>query len=147
MVMMRGNPIFVDTNILVYANNKDSNLCEIARQKIDVLSDTGHYFIISDQVIREYLVIMTRPGFIEKPVSGKSVLEDIERMLNEFDLIFPDKYSIDKLMELVEKYDIKGKRIHDVAIVSLMLTKGIKDILTYNVDDFKAFREITIHSI
>ena len=147
MVMMHGDPIFIDTNILIYANNKDSNLCDLARQKLNDLSETGSSFIISDQVIREYLVIMTRPGYIEKPVSSISALEDIERMLKEFVLIFPDQDSLKNLMDLVSKYEIKGKRIHDTAIVSLMLSNGIKDILTNNIDDFKSFHEIKVLSL
>jgi hypothetical protein len=50
-------------------------------------------------------------------------------------------------MELILKYQIKGKRIHDAAIVSIMLTNGITDILTKNIDDFKSFQEITIHPV
>jgi predicted nucleic acid-binding protein len=147
MVMMHDNPIFIDTNILIYANNKDSAFCDLARHKLDNLSEIGSTLIISDQVIREYLVIMTRPGFLEKPVSSKSALEDIERMLKEFTIIFPDQNSLENLINLVSKYEIKGKKIHDTAIVSLMFTNGIKDILTHNIDDFKSFQGITIHSL
>ncbi|MFC1533941.1 hypothetical protein ACFL7M_11320 [Thermodesulfobacteriota bacterium] len=90
---------------------------------------------------------MTRPGFIEKPIATSSAIEDIERMKKEFTLLFPDLNSLDNLIELLRKYEIKGKRIHDAAIVSLMLVNGIKDILTHNIDDFKSFQEITVHSI
>ena len=139
--------IFVDTNVLVYANNRESDLCDSSRIRLNELSGSGNPLVISDQVIREYLVIMTRPGFIEKPISTKSALEDAERMKKEFTLIFPDSTSLENLIELLRKYEIKGKRIHDAALVSLMLANGIKDILTNNIDDFKSFKEITVHSI
>ena len=139
--------IFVDTNVLVYANNRESDLCDSSRIRLNELSGSGNPLVISDQVIREYLVIMTRPGFIEKPISTKSAIEDAERMKKEFTLIFPDSTSLENLIELLRKYEIKGKRIHDAALVSLMLANGIKDILTNNIDDFKAFKEITVHSI
>ena len=139
--------IFVDTNVLVYANNRESDLCDSSRIRLNELSGSGNPLVISDQVIREYLVIMTRPGFIEKPISTKSAIEDAERMKKEFTLIFPDSTSLENLIELLRKYEIKGKRIHDAALVSLMLANGIKDILTNNIDDFKSFKEITVHSI
>ena len=139
--------IFVDTNVLVYANNRESDLCDSSRRRLNELSGSGNPLVISDQVIREYLVIMTRPGFIEKPISNESAIEDAERMKKEFTLIFPDSTSLENLIELLRKYEIKGKRIHDAALVSLMLANGIKDILTNNIDDFKSFKEITVHSI
>jgi predicted nucleic acid-binding protein len=139
--------IFIDTNVLIYANNRESDLCDSARKRLDELTVSGTSLFISDQVLREYLVIMTRPGFIEKPVSTKSAIEDTERMKKEFILLFPDLNSLDTLIELLRKYEIKGKRIHDAAIVSLMLTNGIKDILTHNIDDFSSFQEINVHSI
>lgn len=147
MVMMDVDSIFIDTNVLIYANNRESDLCELAREKINKLTGRVNSLVISDQIIREYLVIMTRPGFIEKPVSNKSALEDVERMRKEFTLILPDLNSLNTLIELIGKYEIKGKRIHDAAIVSLMLTNGINDILTHNTDDFKSFRELTVHPL
>ena len=101
--------IFVDTNVLVYANNRESDLCDSSRRRLNELSGSGNPLFISDQVIREYLVIMTRPGFIEKPISNESAIEDAERMKKEFTLIFPDSTSLENLIELLRKYEIKGK--------------------------------------
>lgn len=64
---MGAEPIFIDTNILIYANNRESDFCESAR---------------------------------------------------------------DRLYELADN-----------------VTSGIKDLLTYNTNDFIAFREITVHSL
>jgi predicted nucleic acid-binding protein len=147
MATTDAEPLFIDTNILIYANNRASNLCEPARKKLDELTGKGNSLVISYQVLREYLVIMTRPGFFEKPVSVKTAVEDVTRMKKEFVLLFSDDNSLDKLTDLLRKYDIKGKRIHDAAIVSLMLANGITDLLTHNTDDFKSFQEITLHSI
>ncbi len=147
MAMMDVDSIFIDTNVLIYANNRESDLCELAREKLDELTDSVNSLVISDQIIREYLVVMTRPGFIEKPVSNKSALEDVERMRKEFTLILPDLNSLYTLIELISTYDIKGKRIHDAAIVSLMLTNGINNILTNNIDDFRSFQEIAVHPL
>jgi predicted nucleic acid-binding protein len=146
MATMDAKGIFIDTNVLIYANNRESPLCEVARETLDELTRSGHTPFVSNQVIREYLVIMTRPGFIEKPIPLESAIEDARRMMKEFSLLFADRDSLDKLMELIRKYEIRGKRIHDASIVSLMLTNGITDILTHNIDDFKSFDEITIQS-
>ena len=147
MATTEGKSVFVDTNVLVYANNRDSNLCEAARATLENLTRSGSSLFISDQILREYLVIMTRPGIIEKPISLGSATEDAIRMMKEFTLLFPNQNSLDNLMEPILKHELKGKRIHDAAIVSLMLANGIAEIVTNNIEDFKSFHEITIHSI
>jgi predicted nucleic acid-binding protein len=76
MATTDGKGIFIDTNVLIYANNRESSLCEVARETLDELIRSGNTPFVSNQVIREYLVIMTRPGFIEKPIS----LESASRM-------------------------------------------------------------------
>lgn len=147
MTVVAGKSIFIDTNILIYSNNKDSLLCKSAREKLNELKDNDNQLFISDQVIREYLVIITRPGILEKPVSSEVATQDISRIEKEFCILFPSQAILNKLVELINKYKIKGKRIHDTAIVAIMLANGITDILTYNVKDFQIFSEITIHTI
>jgi len=46
--------------------------------------------------------------------------------------------------ELIKKYNVRGKRIHDANIVATMLCNEIKIIFTKNLVDFKVFKEIQI---
>lgn len=69
-------------------------------------------------MLREYLVIMTRPGVLEEPISPKLAVDDVTMMKEEFNLIFPDQKALDTLADLTVKYDIKAKKIHNTAIVS-----------------------------
>jgi len=147
MVPMQDKSVFVDTNILVYCNNKDSSYCKPAREKLDEFITKGNILFTSDQVLREYLVIMTRSGILEKPISPELAVDDIKRMQEQFNVLFPDDKTLEILSDLIVTHGISGKRVHDTAIVSLMLANGISHILTNNVDDFKTFPEITVHSL
>jgi len=144
---MEDNSVFVDTNILVYCNNKDSPYCKPARERLGEFVANGKVLFVSDQVLREYLVIMTRPGILEKPISPELAVEDIRRMQEQFNMLFPDDKALEILSSLIVKYGIKGKRVHDVAIVSLMLANNISQILINNVVDFEIFHEITVYSL
>ncbi len=115
---MEDKSISVDTNILVYCNNKDSPFCKASREKLEQFIKNGDRLFISDQVLREYLVIMTRPGVLEEPISPKLAVDDVTMMKEEFNLIFPDQKALDTLADLTVKYDIKAKKIHNTAIVS-----------------------------
>ncbi|MFC1533940.1 hypothetical protein ACFL7M_11315 [Thermodesulfobacteriota bacterium] len=47
------NSIFIDTNVLIYANNMESDLCDSARKRLDELTGSMNSLVISDQVLRE----------------------------------------------------------------------------------------------
>jgi len=44
-----------------------------------------------------------------------------------------------RLFDLVEKYAVAGKQVHDANLVSTMLLHGIRQVLTHNVGDFTRF--------
>ncbi|RLB37048.1 MAG: hypothetical protein DRH12_14895 [Deltaproteobacteria bacterium] len=101
LVLTEDKSVFVDTNILVYCNNKDSSFCKPAREKLDEFITKGNILFISEQVLREYLVIMTRPGILEKPISPELAVDDIKRMQEQFNVLFPDDKTLDILSDLI----------------------------------------------
>jgi predicted nucleic acid-binding protein len=68
--------VFVDTNILLYANVLNSALNKDAQQMLLRLIKEDSEVWISRQVIREYAAILTREG-----VSINAVKNDIERFM------------------------------------------------------------------
>ena len=47
---------------------------------------------------------------------------------------------------LVDHYQVKGKNGHDARLVAAMIVHGIERLLTFNVADFRRYREITVIS-
>ena len=47
---------------------------------------------------------------------------------------------------LVSSYVSEGKQNHDARIVAAMIAHALPTILTFNVTDFKRYREIEVHS-
>ena len=66
MATMEDNPLFIDTNILVYANVVETPFHEQALAAINAAHEAGRTIWISRQVIREYLVTLTRPQVTNK---------------------------------------------------------------------------------
>lgn len=60
MATTDANPIFADTNVLVYANVAAAPLHAIAIQAIQDPEQAGVKLWISRQVIREYLAVLRR---------------------------------------------------------------------------------------
>ena len=62
----------------------------------------------------------------------------------QFKIIFPNKSSFHVFNILIKKYKPIGNRVFDLEIVSVMLSKKIKNLFTINVKDFKDVEEITL---
>jgi predicted nucleic acid-binding protein len=50
------------------------------------------------------------------------------------------------LRDLVRRYQVRGKHIHDASIVATMMTHGVSRLATYNQKDFD-FREVALEPI
>jgi predicted nucleic acid-binding protein len=62
MAMTTGSRVFIDTNILVYANLGQSPFHSHAVSRLQKLQDNDCSLYVIRQVLREYLAAMTRPG-------------------------------------------------------------------------------------
>ena len=101
--------IFLDINILVYLANEDSPFHLRSVEKFKELS--GKYELwISRQVLREYAVVMTGPGIVEKPLSSNDVAADIEKWESIFQIADETEEVTGILVQLIKAHDIKGKR-------------------------------------
>ncbi len=67
---------------------------------------------------------------------------DINYFRKNFILIYENNISTDILYEIVNKYKVRGKQIHDANIVASMLANDIKFLFTHNVKDFDRYKEL-----
>ena len=66
---MKSKPVFVDTNILVYAHDRDAgDKHRIAREKVEQLWDLDQIPVISVQVLQEFYVNLARKGVPEEQI-------------------------------------------------------------------------------
>src|SRR5437660_2395509 len=64
MTITAGSSVFVDANILVYSTFDQVGFCEVARNRLTELDNVPVRFWTSRQVLREFLPVTSRPGFI-----------------------------------------------------------------------------------
>jgi len=79
------NALFVDTNVLVYANVAEAPQHAAALAAITAARETGRTLWISHQVLREYLVMMTRPQSFET-LPRETVLDQARQFLEQFEV-------------------------------------------------------------
>jgi len=141
MATMDDKALFVDTNLLVYANVIETPMHEQALAAINTAHQAGRTIWISRQVIREYLVTMTRPQAFEN-LPKTTVLEQVDQFIKRFQVADDTAAVTGQLVKLLGDFKIGGKQVHDANIVATMLAYDIPCLLTHNVRDFERFAEI-----
>jgi predicted nucleic acid-binding protein len=131
--------IFLDTNILVYANAERAPLHQVALQSIQALSAEGSELWISRQILREYLAILSRPQTFSHPLPANELTADVRYFQDRFRIAEDDATVTAHLLALVQRFPTGGKQVHDANIVATMLAYGIPSLLTNNTDDFVRF--------
>jgi predicted nucleic acid-binding protein len=137
-----GNRIFLDTNVLVYANAERAPLHQTALQTIQHLSAGGSELWISRQVLREYLATLSRPQNFSNPLSAAELTTDIRYFQSRFRVAEDSSHVTEQLLTLLQQVTVGGKQIHDANIVATMLAYSIPSLLTHNTDDFARFSGI-----
>lgn len=131
--------VFVDTNILLRSIHQLASQHLLARQLVEQYHNNGYELWINRQVIREYLVQVTRAGVLSTPLD---IPQAIQR-LYQIELVYhiaDETHDVTKMLKsVIQQFPTVGKQIHDANIVATMLTHGIDTLLTLNVSDMKRF--------
>jgi len=141
MATMDDNALFIDTNVLVYANVVETPFHEQALAAINAAYQANRTIWISRQVIREYLVTMTRPQAFEN-LPRATVLEQVGQFTERFEVADDTATVTGQLVKLMKDFQIGGKQVHDANIVATMQAYGIPALLTHNIKDFERFEEV-----
>ena len=133
--------VFVDTNILVFANVKTTQFHDKAKAKLIELVENDFELFISNQIIREYLSVLSRPDTNGKRIADKLLINDTQRLRDEYSVLFENDKTLDNLQMLLSVCPTGGKQIHDANIVATMIDNNLTLLLTHNVDDFSRFNK------
>ena len=139
---MGGSRVLVDTNILVYSTVRSCPRFHEARAWLDRILKRGDSLVITPQVIREYLVVLTRGEVFTETFTVDQVLREVEAILKTVSVLDETVEVAEQLRVLVRKHNVRGKNVHDANLVAVMLTHGMQRLATYNTADFKRFTEI-----
>ena len=136
---MAADPVFIDTNILVYSTRPSALHHAAARAALIGLEEAGAALWISPKVIREYLAVVTRPQATAPALPIATAIADARRFQSIFEIAHPGPGNLDRLLDLLAGGRSAGRQIHDANIVATMLEYGIRRLLTFNSADFRGF--------
>ena len=133
--------MFVDTNILVAARFTTAPDHVAACRCLDRAGNSEEPLRISRQIVREYLVVATRPQLWSEPIVPADALKDAARLLSSFTVLEDGPNVMATLISLCREVPVAGKQFHDANIAATMLAHGERRLLTLNVKDFRRYGE------
>jgi predicted nucleic acid-binding protein len=139
---MAADPVFVDTNVLIYATRRTASEHAAAQAALARLEGEGRGLWISFQILREYLAAVTRPQATSPALPMATAIADVRRFQQVFYVAEGRPVVLERLLALLATHHGAGRQVHDANIVATMLEHGIHRLLTFNAADFRRFAAI-----
>ena len=142
MAMTNAEPLFIDTNILIYANVATAPLHKQALSAIKAAHQSERPLWISRPVLREFIAARTRPQTFAQPSTPEVVIERVRYLEERFQVADDTVAVTEQLVKLMEDFKIGGKQVDDANIVATMQAYDIPSLLTHNIKDFERFGKL-----
>lgn len=143
-----GDSVFLDTSLLIAATLEVHPSHHVSARTIHRLMSEDARLCISPQICREFLVVLTR-----QPIRGRRIeLEEALATLHPWTVACTVLDELELVhhtcMDLVRRFDVHGKQIHDCNIVATMTTFDVRVLATRNPADFRRYHpEVSLIAI
>ena len=145
MATMAGERLFCDTNVLLSAVDKKRALHRQALHVLDALPNQGVELCLNGQVIREFLVVSTRPIEVNGlGLTPQEAVGNADAIVDRCTILEENRDVAARLRQLVRAAGCAGKQIHDANIVATMQAHGVTHMLTDNLADFRRFSGLDV---
>jgi predicted nucleic acid-binding protein len=135
--------VLVATNILVRSVQRSHPNMRIARLALRSLVAKGVELCVNPQNIAEFWSVCTRP--VAANGLGHSIFatDRLTSRIERFFTVLPETLeTFRQWRRLIVDNVVKGSKVHDARLVSIMLVHDIAEVLTFNVGDFRRYRQI-----
>ena len=135
----------VDTNILVYAHRRDSNLHVAAKRILTELAEGSARWSIPWPCVHEFLAVVTHPKIYAPPTPLQQAIEQVDAWLESPSLTViaesPTHWAT--LRALLADRRIWGGQIHDARIAALCQQHDVREL--WSADrDFSRFAGLKV---
>ena len=132
--------IALDTNILVFASNKNSAYHGFCKKLILDGLNGKFALCIADKTFYELFAVLSN---IQGPDQATQVVQFYLEKDN-FELLHSTPKTASVVLELIKDKKIKGKYIHDLVLIAMLYEQNIDAICTNNVKDFSGFSNLEV---
>lgn len=139
--------ILVDTNVLIaivepFHPRHTQAVAALRAQRL-----AGNELVVVPQVHYEFWVVATRPlennGLGMNTAEAEAELQKLAPPL--FRLLRDERAIYGPWRELVNRYQVTGKKAHDARLVAAMKRHQLTHLLTFNLADFRKYPDLVLH--
>ncbi len=136
----------IDTNILLYAANKDVEEHSIAVSFLGGAAGSSGDWFLTEGILYEFLRVSTHPRIFERPLAWKEALRFLRPFLisHHFHILIAgdDHWAMLEII-LGELVRPSGNLFFGIRTVALMREHGVREIYTTDTD-FLQFRDLQV---
>jgi predicted nucleic acid-binding protein len=142
---MRIERVFLDTNVLLEATDQGRRFHAQATGLLHDFAKRQWSLHCTAQVLREYLVVATRPESANGlGLSVPDAVANIRQFRKKVALVLEPQVCLDTLLTWSEHHGTTGRKLHDLQILVAAYHGGMNTLLTANTKDFPVIKEIAI---
>jgi predicted nucleic acid-binding protein len=135
----------LDTNIILRIVQFSAPAHTLAVEAVASILTKGDNIFITPQILIEFWAVATRPVDVNGLGWSSTLTETETQQLHlQFPMLDDQSDIFLAWLQLVKKYDVQGKKVHDARLVAVMQTHNITHLLTFNVADFQRFAGISV---
>ena len=143
--MTAGERLFCDTNVFLSAVDRKRRLHAQALHVLNALPNRGVALCISGQIVREFLVVCTRPVNVNGlGLPQREALRNAEAIIERSTILDENRNVPVRLLDIVRTATCAGRQLHDANVVATMQEHGLTRLVTGNPGDFRRFERIDL---
>lgn len=138
----------VDTNVLVYTHIGGLPHHPPVRRFMESRAAMqGTVLCLTPRVLNEFVHIVTDPRRFDAPLTVDQALQVARGYggRSNVQILAENEESMVLAWELMQTHRLGRNRLADTFIAATLLSAGVTDLVTCNVDDFRIFEALTLH--
>lgn len=136
--------VLLDTNILVYAYNADSEYYTSCRALLDRAIKGKLSVCLAPQILFEFFAVVTNFARVTKPIAPAEALDEMTKLAESLPIITPPADAHENVIALMRQLGFGSKHIYDIVLAATMLGNGVAQLYTYDIDRFQKIPGIKV---
>ncbi len=130
----------IDTNVLLYAANRDCPEHEPCLRLLREAASSPADWVLADQVLLELYKALRNPKILRRPLAAPAAAAHVEKLRSAFGFArcWYEGSCWPSLSEQLRQSGFPYQRTHDAVLASTLRHQGVKIFYTRNTKDFLA---------
>jgi toxin-antitoxin system PIN domain toxin len=138
----------LDTNVLVYAVNRDSREHKAANKLVTEAMEGKTEKVITYQNLTEFYAVVTNKKLFAKPLTPKQAIEEIENLISGgIKILNTNRMTGEVWLKLLRQKKVTGQNVHDLLLAATLMSNQVTTIITEDKEGFADISGLTVKGL